>query len=68
MKTSEKLYGLFRQARELEDSLNELRDEVPSVEDAIKTADRLADEIFESVGKEAAYEIDNNYHQQKNKK
>lgn len=67
MKTSEKLYTLFRQARELEDSLNELRNETSTVECAIKTADRLADEIFVCVGKEAAYEIDNEYHEQKDK-
>lgn len=64
MKTSEKLYALFRQARDLEDSLNEMRNETSTVEDAIKIADRLADEIFECVGKEAAYEIDNEYHEQ----
>lgn len=68
MKTSKKLYALYRIARELEDLLNELRNEAPSVEGAIKTADRLSDEIFKCVGKEAAYEIDNEYWEQNDKK
>ena len=61
MKKSEKLYRLFRKARDLEDSLRELSEESLIVGNAIKTAERLGNEIFECVGKEAAYEIDNEY-------
>ena len=58
MKTSEKLYSLFRQASDLKDALEEIKEESYFVGDAVLTADKLCDEIFDSVGKAAAYEID----------
>lgn len=67
MKTSQKIYNLYRQAVELECAINKMKSDLDGLEDAGKTASRLGDELFTMVGKAAAYEIDseNRKHQTK---
>ena len=64
--TSKELYKIYRQASSLRDAL-EVGNESAPLDDAVKIADTLNDEIFKCVGKLAAYEIDNDYWENKNK-
>ena len=63
--TSRELYELYRQARSIEDALEEAN-ESSLLGNAVKIADELSEELFKCVGKLAAYEIDNEYWEKKN--
>ena len=60
MKSSQKIYNLYRQVQELELSINKIKQEkwTQKLEDAEKEANQLKTTLFECVGKVAAYEIE----------
>ena len=64
--TSKQLYDLYRQVRSMQDALEEANNGSGTLDNAIKIADTLSEEIFKCVGKLAAYEIDNEYWEKKN--
>lgn len=50
----------------MQDALEEANNGSGTLDNAIKIADTLSEEIFKCVGKLAAYEIDNEYWEKKN--
>ncbi len=61
MKLSEKIYLLYRKARDLESEIRDLEDDISELKEGTKIADNLGDILFKCVGQTAAYEIDDEY-------
>lgn len=68
MKTSHKIYQQYLNVRAIESNIENLKDELDGLEVAVKIAEMLSDKLFECVGKSAAYEIHEEYNNDKTDK
>lgn len=62
--TSKQIYELYREVEEIKEKLKDAGEDF-IFEDSIKITEKLSDELFRCVGRQAAYEIDRKYWENK---